>query len=372
MRITMAITGRQEVREALGFSRYWTSRMLAIPFAMCWMCCVLRAETALAGGGVTADDPGERRFCSATARAQSKACANEVADDFFKAQAICINVSDEEQRRKCFAEAEAKRREGNQLCRRQLAGRRDTCTSLGESRYDPDFDPADFDDDFANLTHPNRYIPLGIGNRWEYAGGTESIAIEVLNETKLIAGVTCIVVQDQVTIDGDLTEDTDDWFAQAKNGDVYYCGEEVKDFESFDGDNPRLPELVRIDGSFKHGRDGDKGGIFFRGSPTLGEVYRQEFSVGDAEDVAEVLSTTYAFGSEPELDRFVPQQLAALLCSGDCVVTKEFSALEPGVFARKYYAPGIGFFLEVKPDTGKAVQLVDCNFDSKCVTLTAP
>ncbi|MGH8652638.1 MAG: hypothetical protein ACREYE_10925 [Gammaproteobacteria bacterium] len=194
-----------------------------------------------------------------------------------------------------------------------------------------------------------------------------------MEETKLIAGVTCIVVQDKVTSDGDLAEDTDDWFAQAKNGDVYYCGEEVKDFETFDEDDPRLPELVSIDGSFKQGRAGDKGGIFFRASPTQGEVYRQEFSAGNAEDVAEVLSATYPFGNDDQLDQFVPQKLAELLCSGgDCVVTKEFAAHEPGVFARKYYAPGIGFFLEVKPDTGEVVQLVNCSFDDRCKDLPQP
>jgi hypothetical protein len=163
--------------------------------------------------------------------------------------------------------------------------------------------------------------------------------VEVLNQTKLIAEVRCIVVRDQVTVNSDLIEDTDDWFAQNKDGNVWYCGEEVKDFESFEGDNPRRPELVSIDGSFKAGRDGDKPGIIFQASPTPGQVYLEEFSLGNAEDVTEVLSTTYTFGSNPELDQFVPQPLVERFCSGDCVVTKNFSLLEPGVFARKYYSP---------------------------------
>jgi len=54
---------------------------------------------------------------------------------------------------------------------------------------------------------------------------------------------------------------------------------------------------------------------------------------------------------------------------GICVVTKNFSLLEPGIFARKYYAPGIGVVLEVEPDEGKAVRLVDCNFDARCASL---
>jgi hypothetical protein len=339
-----------------------SSRYGAVPLAIC---------CALGTAAEAATQPGEGP-CSATARAQSEACAFEVKDDFHTARAICINVSDQQERLDCFAEARAERRDANRLCRAQLRARGEVCQALGEGRYEIDTDPADFDRDFTRLTAPNRYVPLAIGNRWGFQGGGESIVIEVLNETKRIAGVTCIVVRDRVSIDGDVVEDTDDWLAQAKNGDVYYCGEEVKDFETFDGDDPKKPELVSIDGSFKWGRDGDQAGVFFRGSPTAGEVYRQEFSPGNAEDVAEVLSTTYRFGAEPELDRFVPERLAALLCAGDCVVTLEFSPTEPGVFARKYYAPGIGFFLEVKPDSGEAVRLVACNVDPRCAALTSP
>jgi hypothetical protein len=338
------------------------------------MACVISLvpTRGMASGGADEDRSAAGGFCSRTATAVFEACGHAVQSDFWLAGANCINVSDDAQRAQCFADATAASREGQQLCRQQLRGRLDACRSLGESRYDPDFDPALFDDDFANPTNPNRYFPLGIGHLWEYRGGTESITVEVLNKTKLIAGVRCIVVRDRVTDDGDLIEDTDDWFAQAKDGNIWYCGEEVKDFESFDGDDPREPELVSIDGSFKVGRDGDKPGIIFRASPTPGEVYRQEFSLGNAEDLVEVLSTTYAFGNDPELDQFVPQQLAELLCAGDCVVTKDYTPLEPGVFERKYYAPGIGRFLEVKPDEGKVVQLVNCNFDPRCAGLPMP
>jgi hypothetical protein len=54
------------------------------------------------------------------------------------------------------------------------------------------------------------------------------------------------------------------------------------------------------------------------------------------------------------------------------VVTKDYTPLEPGVFERKYYAPSIGRFLEVKPDEGKVVQLVNCNFDPRCAGLPMP
>jgi hypothetical protein len=101
-------------------------------------------------------------------------------------------------------------------------------------------------------------------------------------------------------------------------------------------------------------------------------VYLKEFSLNNAADVTEVLSTTYSFGKSPELDQLVPQQLAERFCSGDCVVTKNFSLLEPGVFARKYHASGIGVFLEVEPDTAFVSQLVSCNFDPRCNNLPTP
>ncbi|MGH9368668.1 MAG: hypothetical protein ACRD3M_13450, partial [Thermoanaerobaculia bacterium] len=148
--------------------------------------------------------------------------------------------------------------------------------------------------------------------------------------------------------------------------------EEVKDFESFDGDDPRRPELVSIDGSFKAGVDRDKAGIIFLASPNPGDVYLEEFSLGNAEDVTQILSTTYAYGNDTELDRFVPEKLAKSLCSGDCVVTKNFSLLEPGIFARKYFAPGIGFFLEVNPDTGEVLALEACNFEPCLSKLPTP
>jgi hypothetical protein len=101
-------------------------------------------------------------------------------------------------------------------------------------------------------------------------------------------------------------------------------------------------------------------------------VYRQEWVLLDAEDAAEVLSIAYGFGADPELDAFVPQDLADLLCSDDCLVTRDFTPIEPDVAERKYYAPDIGLFLEVDGETGDVVQLVDCSFDSRCALLPSP
>jgi len=312
------------------------------------------------------------KFCSETAAAAFGACQNAARDDLETALGICVNVSDSDARSQCNADAKAAKKDADQGCKDQHAARRDVCSALGEARYAPSFAPADFDSDFANLTHPNTYFPLTIGNQWTYASGSEVDTTTITSATKLIAGVTCIVSHDVVTTDGDLTEDTDDWFAQAKSGDVFYCGEETKQFESFAGDNPREPELVGIEGAFKAGREGAQPGILSLATPTVGALYRQEFDLGNAEDLAEVLSTTYTYVQSTVLDQFVPQALAEALCTGNCVVTREFSPLEPDAIERKYYAPGIGIFLEVALDTGETVRLVDCNFDARCGTLPGP
>jgi len=304
--------------------------------------------------------------CTDTARALLHACRNEVKDDLWEAIAVCLNVSDDEQNAECMTEADDERKEAFQECGEQFHARRELCDLLGEDPYEPDFDPRNFDDDFTRLTRPNVHFPLAIGNTWHYAGGDETVTVQVLPTTKRIEGVTCIVVNDVVKKDGAIIEDTDDWIAQAKDGSVHYCGELARDFEYFEGDDPGEAELVEIEGSFKAGRDGARSGVLMLAMPQVGVAYRQEWAVGDAEDAAQVLSTTYSFGADPDLDRFVPQALAELLCHDDCVVTRDFTPLEPGTEERKYYAPGVGLFLEVDVESGDTLELENCNFAAVC------
>jgi hypothetical protein len=50
----------------------------------------------------------------------------------------------------------------------------------------------------------------------------------------------------------------------------------------------------------------------------------------------------------------------------------DVSGLEPDGDERKYYAPGIGDFLEIEVSTGNVTQLVDCNVDPRCAMLPEP
>lgn len=306
--------------------------------------------------------------CSTTAFYQLAGCRHEAIEDLYEAWALCLQVEDNGERSECNREARNERDEALAECRDVFDGRREVCDELGEEPYDPDFDPTNFDDDFSNLTSPNSHYPLAIGNTAEYTDGEEIIMIEVLNETKSIEGVTCIVVRDLVIIDGLPLEDTDDWFAMRTDGTVDYCGEISLNYEVFDGDDPQQAELVDIDGSWKAGRDAFAGTLF-PGAPVVGELYRQEFAPGEAEDVAMVVVTDYGFGNDPAFDVGIPEELADLLCDDDCIVTKEFTPLEPGVFEYKYYAPGIGVFAEVGYEDDEfdgMLQIVGCNYDPRC------
>jgi hypothetical protein len=309
--------------------------------------------------------------CREAAKAQRSGCLAEAAGEHHLAGAVCSNGPSGQQG-ECNADARADRQEARELCRAQFDARVELCEVLGEGRYAPDLDPSHFDPDPADPSHPNPYFPLAVGNRWEYAGAGELDVVEVTSDTKRIDGLTCLVVNDRVSGESVVVEDTDDWFARRKDGAVVYCGEEVKDYETFAGDDPVLPELVSIEGSFKAGRDGALPGTQFLAAPQVGAVYRQEWSPNTAEDAARVLSTRYEPGSDPELDAHVPRALADLLCDGDCVVTLEFTPIEPDSLARKYYARGIGLFLEVDVESGDALVLVGCNVDARCGSLPSP
>src|SRR5262245_42041636 len=175
--------------------------------------------------------------CSATADEQLQACLAEIRDDLFTARARCRNQREAEEREACYDEAQAAFAEGSPRCRAQLDARVALCARVGEDRIDPQFEPELFDDP-RRPSRPNPYFPLGVGSCWVYAEGDEIQTVEVLDQTKRIDDVTCIVVRDRVEQDGQPTEDTDDWYGVRKDGSVAYCGEISQGFETFEGDDP--------------------------------------------------------------------------------------------------------------------------------------
>lgn len=276
------------------------------------------------------------------------ACLSDTEDDYWVLVAQCNNLSDAQERVDCVADAEAEMNSAKDECGEVENARLEVCTLVGEAPHAPDFSPSNFvDPDTIGVSvSPNPYFPIVPGTRWVYEGAGEVITVTVTNKTKLIDGVTCRVVSDIVTEDGAVIEDTLDWYAQDISGNVWYCGEIAQNFESFDGDNPGEAELVDIDGSFKVGRDGAKPGIVMLANPQVGDSYRQEVSLGDAEDIAEVISIS------------ATESVPAASCNNTCLVTRDFTPLEPGVNENKYYAPDVGTILEIDAD-GNRVELVE-------------
>jgi hypothetical protein len=190
--------------------------------------------------------------------------------------------------------------------------------------YSPKIDPAAF-----STAIDNSFLPMVPGTRTIYQArtpdGLQTTTTEVTRDTKTIMGVKTVVVHDTVSVDGIRTEDTFDWYAQDRDGNVWYFGEDTKEFQ--DGS-------AVTTGSFEAGVNGALPGIVMPAHPQVGDQYRQEFAKGVAEDTGEVLSLT---GSERS-------PLTGPL--GDLLVTRDTDLLNPTAPAEnKYYARGHGLIL---------------------------
>ncbi len=307
-----------------------------------WLLAITLGMSCLAGGTAAAagGDDDKPAFCTDTARAALKACRHEVQDDNWIAIGNCNNLASHTARKDCMQEAENALDESRSECREQFKARREICEVLGEAPYDPRIDPARFVDptEIGKSIAPNPYFPLVAGRTWVYRSGDETITVVVTGKTREILGVRCAVVSDVVKENGQVIEDTVDWFCQDIQGNVWYFGELSKEFE--DG------QLRSLEGSWEAGVDSAKAGFIMLAQPVVGRLYRQEFSLGNAEDVAQVISLT---GSAT-----VP----AARCANNCLVTQDSAPLSPGSVEHKYYAPGIGLILEVNPETGRRTELV--------------
>jgi hypothetical protein len=95
-------------------------------------------------------------FCSATTKVLAQSCKSEAQDDYYRAKALCLNVGNADDRKECIFEASRDRLDHYATCREQRSARGNLCAALGEARYEPIFEADAFDDDFENLTLPNR------------------------------------------------------------------------------------------------------------------------------------------------------------------------------------------------------------------------
>ncbi|HET9945758.1 MAG TPA: hypothetical protein VFR56_08895 [Actinomycetes bacterium] len=193
----------------------------------------------------------------------------------------------------------------------------------------PDLPPTHLDPARFSTTIDNPYLPLVPGTRMVYRergdDGPGRIVVTVTRRTKTVQGVETVVVRDRAFIAGELVEDTRDWYAQDRRGNVWYFGENTKEYE--DG------KVVSTDGSWRAGRDGARAGIVMLARPRVGDSYYQEYAPGEALDQATVLRL--------DASRTVPYGTV-----DDLLVTRDFTELEPDLVERKFYAPGVGVVLE--------------------------
>lgn len=184
--------------------------------------------------------------------------------------------------------------------------------------YVQHIDPADF---VAAVDHP--FLTLTPGTKFVF-DGSEHVEVTVPTDTKLILGVPTTAVQDRVYVDGVLEEDTLDWYAQDRDGNVWYFGEQTAELD-------KNGKVTSTAGSWVGGVDGAQPGIVMLAVPQAGDSYRQEYHKGDAEDLATIIALT---GSMSVMGK--------AYSGADVIVTEEWTPLEPDVRERKTYVRGFG------------------------------
>ena len=274
--------------------------------------------------------------CSASAKSVFKSCKEGVRADYWLAIGKCQNLANQGDRRRCTQDAIEAQVEAGEECGDQYEARLNVCRDLGEAPYEPRIRPTDF---VSVIDNP--FLPFVPGTTWIYEGetedGMERVVVEATRDTREILGVPCTVVRDRVYLDGALVEDTLDYFAQDSQGNVWYFGE--LSYELEDG------VIVNLEGSWEAGLDGAHPGIVMPANPAVGDLYRQEFLLGEAEDIGEIVS----------LDEAVTVPFGSFT---GCRQTSDTLPISPDELEYKYYASGVGLLLEVNPEDGSRIELI--------------
>jgi len=307
--------------------------------------------TALAGArderASRVGDSHNATACTTHAMLLRRACLADLKDDYLVHLADCVYVTAEADERDCRADARDEAAEKADECAEVYDARLDICDQVGQERFAPEFDPADFvdPDDIGDSVEPNPYWPLGAGHTHVIVADGEVTVVAATDEVREVGGLPCRVVRDLVFEEGEdddgnteyePIEITRDWYAQHVDGDVVYCGENTYEIE--DG------LIDSIDGSFANGTDRARAGWLVRAAPVPGEGDRQEMASDEAEDFVRYESLTAGPSEEEGGDS------ASFPCNGQCLQTFEINPRDPGQAEHKYYLPGTGFVLATALD----------------------
>ena len=192
--------------------------------------------------------------------------------------------------------------------------------------------PSDF---VPDITNPFFDLQPGTTFTTKSPDGSETDIFVVTRQTKLIDGVICHVIKDTAIVDGEVVEKTNDYFAQDKNGNVWYFGEDTAEFEN--------GKVVSTEGTWRAGVDGAIPGVIMEAHPQVGDSYDQEHSAGVAEDHAEVLAVTGTV--DVPYGKF-----------DNILQTLETSPLDAGLSEKKHYAAGVGFLMTTDGKTGESLE----------------
>ncbi len=287
--------------------------------------------------------------CKATAGGGFQSCKADVQSAKALAVGKCANLSDPAERKACKDDAAANAQDEAASCNEQDGLRHDVCQRLGPDPYRPVIDPMHFT---HSTTIDNPLFPLPPGKTFVYEGtvtenpgGFEHVDFIVTHTTRELKGITCVEVHDRRQLNGKVVEDTRDWFAQDDDGNVWYFGENTTLV-----DERGLP--VDLSGTWTAGVDGAQPGIIMEANPVIGDFYRQEFLLGEAEDLAEVSSLTETVNVP-----FPPGTF------NNCLKTTESAPVAPGDISPKYYFAGVGNLLTVEPngDRSELIRIDDNN-----------
>jgi hypothetical protein len=233
--------------------------------------------------------------------------------------------------------------------------------------------PGDF-----SLTIDNMYLPLSPGGvfgtsfayRAETEDGCEYNKLTVTSETYVVAtGHTTLIIRDQEWedeecdgVDVALVEDTKDYHAQyiAVPGNVWYFGEET--YSLLDEEECPFPPCTCDDsGSWEAGLpigdpevDPAEPGIIMLGDPQSGDRYQQEYLEDEAEDWGAVVRLNARVAIDYMDSEFE-----------ECLMTREWTPLEPGHVEHKFYCPDAGLmFIEELKERTVYVEYVGPDFSS--------
>ncbi len=195
----------------------------------------------------------------------------------------------------------------------------------------------------ANFVDPaagaNKWLPLVPGTQWVREGTTlignrevpNKVVTTVTDVNRVVDGVTTLLVYDHSVAAGQVVQESIDYLAQDKDGNVWYLGSSTEQYEA--------GRYIAVDEAWLSGVDGAKGGILMPADPTPAtpawSIARRAQEGGDAAEVVKIEKTCVPFG-----------------CFEKVLVVREGkkNALDNEF---KYYAFGVGQILNEPHDASR-------------------